>query len=62
MIGEFRRPLQLSRRPLSLRPRSGEHLPPLTARVARASNPDGTTAIWVWDRLDGLWHDEDFAD
>lgn len=47
---------------MSLRPRSGEHVPPLTARVARASNPGGTTAIWVRDRLDGLWCDEDFAD
>ncbi|MFE2069998.1 transposase [Streptomyces sp. NPDC059467] len=25
------------------------------------SNPDGTTAIWVRDRLDGLWCDRDFA-
>ncbi|MGW1167139.1 IS1182 family transposase [Streptomyces sp. NPDC001153] len=47
---------------MSLHPRSGEHVPPLTARVARASNPGGTTAIWVRDRLDGLWRDEDFAD
>ncbi|WP_461067549.1 IS1182 family transposase [Streptomyces pseudoechinosporeus] len=47
---------------MSLRPRSGEQVPPLTAQIARASNPDGTTAIWVRDRLDGLWHDEDFAD
>jgi transposase len=46
---------------LSLRPRSGEQVPPLTAQVARASNPGGTTAIWVRDRLDGLWCDEDFA-
>lgn len=53
--------MQLSRCPLSLRPRSGEHVPPLTAQVARASNPGGTTAIWVRDRLDGLWCDEDFA-
>ncbi|MER5986984.1 transposase [Streptomyces sp. NPDC001787] len=43
-------------------PRPGEHVPPLTAQVARASNPVGTTAIWVRDRLDGLWHDEDFVD
>jgi hypothetical protein len=34
----------------------------LTARVARASNPGGTTAIWVKDRLNGLWGDEDFLD
>lgn len=33
----------------------------MTAQVARASNPDGTTAMWVRDRLDGLWCDEDFA-
>jgi transposase len=30
--------------------------------MARASNPAGTTAMWVRDRLDGLWRDEDFAD
>ncbi|CAM5385261.1 hypothetical protein SHIRM173S_09729 [Streptomyces hirsutus] len=54
--------MQLPRCPLSLRPRSGEQVPPLTVRVARASNPKGTTAIWVRDRLDGLWCDEDFAD
>ncbi|WP_255306557.1 IS1182 family transposase [Streptomyces sp. Wb2n-11] len=47
---------------MSLRPRSGEQVPSLTAHVARSSNPDGTTAIWVRDRLDGLWCDEDFAD
>lgn len=47
---------------MSLRPRSGEQVPPLTAQVARASNPGGTTAIWVRDRLDGLWCDGDFAD
>src|SRR3954471_20123664 len=54
--------MQLSRCPLSLRPRSGEQVPSLTAQVARASNPGGTTAIWVRDRLDGLWRDEEFAD
>lgn len=47
---------------MSLRPCSGEQVPPLTAQVARASNPGGTTAIWVRDRLDGLWCDEDFVD
>src|SRR5919108_4444257 len=52
--------MQLSRCSLSLRPRSGEQVPPLTAQVARASNPGGTTAMWVRDRLDGLWRDEDF--
>jgi len=30
-------------------------------QIARASNPAGTTAMWVRDRLDGLWSDEDFA-
>jgi hypothetical protein len=34
---------------------------PLTAQIARASNPGGTTAMWVRDRLDGLWRDKDFA-
>ncbi|MEE1757953.1 transposase [Streptomyces sp. SP18BB07] len=47
---------------MSLRPRSGEQVPSLTARIARASNPGGTTAMWGRDRLDGLWCDEDFAD
>jgi transposase len=46
---------------MSVRPRSGVEVPALTARVARASNPAGTTAMWVRDRLDGLWDDEDFA-
>lgn len=59
--GLFRRPIQLLRCPLLLHPRSGEQIPPLTARIARASNPGGTTAMWV-SRLDGLWCDEDFAD
>ncbi|MEV4450371.1 transposase [Streptomyces mirabilis] len=31
-------------------------------QVARASNPGGTTAMWVRDRPNGLWRDEDFAD
>ncbi|MGW4815986.1 transposase [Kitasatospora cineracea] len=47
---------------MSVRPRSGAEVPELTARMARASNPGGTTATWVRDRLDGLWRDEDFAD
>ncbi|MGW1196550.1 transposase [Streptomyces sp. NPDC002536] len=47
---------------MSLRPRSGELVPALTAQIARASNPKGTTEMWVRDRLDGLWHDEDFVD
>ena len=46
---------------MSVRPRVGVEVPEMTARVARASNPAGTTAMWVRDRLDGLWDDEDFA-
>src|SRR5260370_39227893 len=46
---------------MSIRRRRGVEVPELTARVARASNPAGTTAMWVRDRLDGLWADEDFA-
>jgi transposase len=46
---------------MSIRPRVGAGVPELTARVARASNPSGTTAMWVRDRLGGLWEDEDFA-
>lgn len=47
---------------MSICPRLGVEVPELTARVARASNPSGTTAMWVRDRLDGRWDDEDFAD
>jgi len=47
---------------LSVRPRCSEQVPSLTAQIARASNPGGTTAMWVRDRLDGLWSDEDFVD
>ncbi|HYQ68790.1 transposase [Actinophytocola sp.] len=47
---------------MSVRVRSGEQVPSLTAQVARASNPGGTTAMWVKDRLNGLWRDEDFLD
>ncbi len=46
---------------MSVRPRPGAEVPELTARIARASNPEGTTAMWVRDRLEGLWSDEDFA-
>src|ERR1700749_1363694 len=45
---------------MSICPRPGAEVPALTARVTRASNPGGTTAMWVRDRLDGLWRDEDF--
>lgn len=41
---------------------SGRVIPPLTVRMARASNPRGTAAIWVRDRLDGLFTDGDFTD
>ena len=40
---------------MPVRPRLGVEVRELTARVARASNPAGTTAMWVRDRLDGLW-------
>ena len=46
---------------MSIRSCLGAEVPELTARTARASNPAGTTAMWVRDRLDGLWSDEDFA-
>ncbi|MER5915757.1 IS1182 family transposase [Streptomyces sp. NPDC001982] len=42
--------------------RPGRHVPELTARIARASNPRGTPAMWIRDRLDGLWDDQDFAE
>src|ERR1044072_5502863 len=41
---------------------SGRVIPPLTVRMARASNARGTAAMWVCDRLDGLFTDADFAD
>jgi hypothetical protein len=47
---------------MSVRPHPGAEVPALTARMAHASNTGGTTAMWVRDRLDGLWRDEDFAD
>ncbi len=46
---------------MSVRPRVGVEVPEMTAQIARASNPAGTTAMWVRDRLDGLRDDEDFA-
>ncbi|GAA2627789.1 hypothetical protein GCM10010411_76250 [Actinomadura fulvescens] len=46
---------------MCIRPRSGAKIPELTARVARASNPNGTTAMCIRDHLDGLWRDEDFV-
>ncbi|MBS2537249.1 IS1182 family transposase [Catenulispora sp. NF23] len=47
---------------MSIRPSSGRQVPELTARIARSSNPKGTAAMWIRDRLDGLWSDEDFED
>jgi transposase len=41
---------------------SGRKIPALTVRMARASNPRGTAAMWVRDRLDELFVDDDFAD
>jgi transposase len=41
---------------------TGRGIPPLTVRIARASNPRGTTAMWMRDRLDELFTDDDFAD
>ncbi|OLZ65415.1 transposase [Streptomyces sp. IMTB 2501] len=46
---------------MSLQPRPGAEIPALTVRVARVSNPHGTTAMWIRDRLDGLFSDEDFT-
>lgn len=40
---------------------SGRVIPPLTVRMARASSPRGTTAMWVRDRLDGMFTDADSA-
>lgn len=47
---------------LPVGPRPAVEVPELTTRMARASNPGGTTTMWVRDRLGGLWKDEDFAD
>jgi hypothetical protein len=45
-----------------VRPRPGNTIPTLTVRMARASNPGGTTAmLWVRDHLEGLWGDADFT-
>jgi hypothetical protein len=40
---------------------SGRVVAPLTVKAARASNPRGTAAMWIRDRLDELFVDEDFA-
>ncbi len=39
---------------MPLQPRPEAEIPALTVRVARASNPHGTTAMWIRDRLDGF--------
>ncbi|MFI1769409.1 transposase [Streptomyces sp. NPDC020800] len=46
---------------MSLQPRPGAEIPALTVRVARASIPHGATAMWIRDRLDGPFSDEDFT-
>jgi transposase len=46
---------------MSLGPGLAKTVPPLTARVARASNPRGSTAMWIRDRLESLWSNEEFA-
>ncbi len=40
---------------------SGRIVPLLTAKMARARNPRGPAAMWIRDRLDELFVDEDFA-
>ncbi|RSO03747.1 hypothetical protein DMH26_11515 [Streptomyces sp. WAC 05379] len=46
---------------MSMGSSSGRVIPPLTVRMARASNPPGTVAMWVRDRVDELFTDEYFA-
>ena len=41
---------------------SGVWIPAATARAAWAANPKGTPAMWVRDRLDGVFTDADFGD
>lgn len=47
---------------MCVRTRTGCVIPELTVRVARASNPRGTTAMAIRDHLNGLWDDEDFEE
>ena len=47
---------------MSFGPEPAKAVPPLTVRVARASSPRGTTAMWIRDRLESPWDNEDFAD
>ena len=39
----------------------GGRVPVATAWAAWSSNPTGTSAMWIRDRLDGLFTDEDFG-
>lgn len=60
--GSLERPALVPQEPdVSLQPHSGAEIPPLAARVARAASPRGISAMWIRDRLDGLWSDEDFT-
>ncbi|MFF1651000.1 hypothetical protein [Streptomyces sp. NPDC058240] len=47
---------------MCVRSRTGCVVPELTVRVARASNPRGTTAMAIRDHLNGLWSDENFEE
>ncbi|MFE2597777.1 transposase [Streptomyces sp. NPDC059396] len=47
---------------MCVRSRTGCVVPELTVRVARACNPQGTTAMAIRDHLNGLWSDEDFEE
>ena len=40
----------------------GRRVPAATARAAWSSNPKGTPAMWIRDRLDGLFTDKDLED
>ncbi|MFE7467272.1 IS1182 family transposase [Streptomyces sp. NPDC057499] len=47
---------------MCVRSSTGCVVPELTVRVARACNPQGTTAMAIRDHLNGLWSDEDFEE
>ncbi|GAA3373542.1 hypothetical protein GCM10020367_33880 [Streptomyces sannanensis] len=53
-LGKYVKPGASTRCSVSVSPRPDAEIPALTARMARASNPRGTTAMWVRDQLDGL--------
>lgn len=46
---------------MSLKPQGLEPIPELTARIAKASFPQGTLAIRLRDALGPIYHDEEFA-